>query len=239
MLEFRPNPKTTTAEKANQEILRKKNIPFSHPNLLKFFICLCIILMTFAAFWQVRNNEFINLDDNLYVTENVYVSKGLTVHSISWALTSTYRGHWHPITWLSHMFDYDLYGLNACGHHLTNLIFHIGNALLLFILFHRMTAAPWRSGFLAALFALHPLRVESVAWVAERKDVLSAFFWMLTIWAYLYYVKKPKFNRYLLVILCFLLALMSKPSAVTLPFVLLLLDFWPLKRLTWGKRIAI
>jgi len=235
MLEFRPNPKTTTAEKANQEILRQKNIPFSHPNLLKFFICLCIILMTFATFWQVRNNEFINLDDNLYVTENVYVSKGLTVHSIFWALTSIYRGHWHPITWLSHMFDYDLYGLNACGHHLTNLIFHIGNALLLFILFHRMTAAPWRSGFLAALFALHPLRVESVAWVAERKDVLSAFFWMLTIWAYLYYVKKPKSNRYLFVVLCFLLALMSKPMAVTLPFVLLLLDFWPLKRLRLGK----
>jgi protein O-mannosyl-transferase len=215
--------------------MRQKNILFFHPNLLKFFICLFLILITIAAFWQVRNNEFINLDDNLYVTDNAYVSKGLTFHSIFWALTSLYRGHWHPITWLSHMFDYDLYGLNSSGHHLTNLIFHITNTLLLFILFHRMTSAPWRSGFLAALFALHPLRVESVAWVAERKDVLSAFFWMLAIWGYLYYVKKPKFNRYLFVILCFLLALMSKPMAVTLPFALLLLDFWPLRRFRLGK----
>jgi tetratricopeptide (TPR) repeat protein len=234
MLELRPNRKTTAVEKADQEDLRQRNVLFFHPNLLRFFICLFLILITFAAFWQVRNNEFINLDDDLYVTDNVYVSKGLTFHSIFWALTSVYRGHWHPITWLSHMFDYDLYGLNSSGHHLTNLIFHIANALLLFILFHRMTSAPWRSGFLAALFALHPLHVESVAWVAERKDVLSAFFWMLAIWAYVYYVEKPKLNRYLFVVLCFLLALMSKPVAVTLPFALLLLDFWPLRRLRLG-----
>lgn len=235
MFEFRPNRKTTTAEKANQEDMRQKNILFFLPNLLKFFICLFIILITIAAFWQVRNNEFINLDDNLYVIDNAYISKGLTFHSIFWALTSLYRGHWHPMTWISHMLDYNLYGLNPTGHHITNLLFHIANTLLLFLLLCRMTNLPWRSGFVAALFALHPLHVESVAWVAERKDVLSAFFWTLAMWSYVYYVQKPKFRRYLLVTLCFLLALMSKPMVVTLPFVLLLLDYWPLGRLRLGQ----
>lgn len=129
------------------------------------------------------------------------------------------------------MLDYDLYGLYSAGHHMTNLLFHVANTLLLFLLLQRMTGAPWRSGFLAALFALHPLHLESVAWVAERKDVLSAFFWILTMWTYVRYVERPKLNRYLLVILCFALALVSKPMAVTLPFVLLLLDYWPLGRL--------
>ena len=196
--------------------------------MLKLLICLFLILITFVAFWQVRNNEFINLDDDLYVTHNPHVQGGLTLKGILWAFTSTYAGHWHPMTWLSHMIDYDLYGLNPGGHHLTNLFFHVANTLLLFLLLLRMTGAPWRSSFVAALFALHPLHVESVAWVSERKDVLSTFFWMLAIGAYISYVARPKLNRYLLVVLCFILALMSKSMAVTLPFVLLLLDYWPL-----------
>lgn len=219
----------------HQEHLAKTKIKYFHVNIWKYFICLFLILLTFVAFFQVRNNEFVNLDDNLYVTDNLYVCKGLTLERILWAFTSIYAGHWHPITWLSHMLDCDLYGLNSSGHHMTNLLFHMANTLLLFILLNRMTALPWRSGFVAALFAIHPLHVESVAWVAERKDVLSAFFLMLAMWAYVHYAEKPRFKRYLLVVLCFLLALMSKPMAVTLPFSLLLLDYWPLGRLRQTK----
>jgi tetratricopeptide (TPR) repeat protein len=204
--------------------------------LLQLFICLFLTSITLAAYWQVRHNEFINLDDDLYVTDNSYVCKGLTAEGIVWAFTSIHKGHWHPITWISHMLDYNLYGLNPSGHHMTNLLFHLANTVLLFLLLRQMTASFWRSGFVAALFALHPLHVESVAWVAERKDVLSAFFWILAMWAYLYYVEKPKINRYLLVVSCFLLSLMSKPMAVTLPFVLILLDLWPLGRLRLGRK---
>jgi len=208
---------------------------FSNPVVLKLLICLFLALVTLTAYWQVRNNEFINLDDDLYVTDNPYVCKGLTAKGIIWAFTSIHKGHWHPMTWISHMVDYSLYGLNPNGHHIANLLFHIANTLLLFLLLYRMTNLPWRSGFVAALFALHPLHVESVAWVAERKEVLSAFFWILAMWTYVYYVEKPKVNRYLLVASCFLLALMSKPMAVTFPFALLLLDYWPLGRLRFGK----
>ena len=235
MLGFRANLKITTQKTIHHSNVSQTKVLLSHPNVLRLFICFFLTLMTVIAFWQVQNNEFINLDDDLYVTDNPYVCKGLTYKGIVWAFTSIHRGHWHPMTWLSHMLDYNLYGLNPSGHHMTNLLFHLANTLLLFILVHRMTTASWRSGFVAALFALHPLHVESVAWVAERKDVLSAFFWMLAMWTYVYYVEKPNFNRYLLVALCFLLALMSKPMAVTLPFALLLLDYWPLGRLRLGK----
>jgi tetratricopeptide (TPR) repeat protein len=204
---------------------------------LKLLICLFLILITFAAFWQVRHNEFISLDDNLYVTENLHVQRGLTVKGLAWALTRSYAGHWHPITWLSHMLDYNLYGLNPGGHHMTNVFFHVANTLLLFLLLEKMTGALWRSGFVAALFAVHPLHVESVAWVAERKDVVFTLFWILTLWAYSFFVKKPKLGRYLMVLLCFILSLMSKPMAVTLPFVLLLMDFWPLGRFKLEKSI--
>ncbi len=224
--------------RADQKTFIEKSIPqdnLSRIKTLKILICLFLVLVTFAAFWQVRNNEFINLDDDLYVTDNPHVQEGLTLRGILWAFTTMHAGHWHPITWLSHLFVYDLFGLNPGGHHMANLLFHVANTLLLFLLFQRMTASPWRSGFMAALFALHPLHVESVAWVAERKDVLCAFFWMLTMWAYVSYVQKPKLHRCLLVFLCFILALMSKPMAVTLPFVLLLLDYWPLGRLQFDK----
>ena len=166
----------------------------------------------------------------VYVTENSHIQSGITLDGIRWAFSTTYAELWHPLTWLSLMFDYQLYGLNAGGYHLTNLILHILSTLLLFWLFNRMTGAIWKSAFVAALFALHPLHVESVAWIAERKDVLSAFFWMLTLCLYVYYTEKPVIKRYLLVLFSFVFALMSKPMVVTLPVIMILLDYWPLKR---------
>ena len=199
-------------------------------HLLKIFICLFLIGATLAVFWALKNNEFVNLDDNVYVTENLYVQAGLTFKGLSWAFTTTHASNWHPLTWLSHMLDCQLFGLKPTGHHLTSLLLHIVNTLLLFLVLRRMTGALWRSSFVAALFALHPLHVESVAWVAERKDVLSTFFWMLTMWTYIRYVERPRLDRYLLVLVSFVPGLMAKPMLVTLPFVLLLQDYWPLGR---------
>jgi Flp pilus assembly protein TadD len=193
-------------------------------------ICLVLTIAILAVFWQVQDHGFVNFDDGRYICENSDVRKGLTWDGVLWAFTTTHANFWHPLTWLSHMLDCELYGLNPAGHHLTNLILHIANTLLLFLVFHRMTDAVWKSAFVAALFALHPLHVESVAWASERKDVLSTLFWMLTMGAYVLYVEGPDFKRYLLVLLCFVLGLMAKPMLVTLPFVLLLLDCWPLGR---------
>jgi len=198
---------------------------------LNFFVCLFLAALVFLVYWQVLDYDFVGFDDYKYVAENTEVRAGVTRKGFIWAFTQSHAGNWHPITWLSHMLDCDLFGLNAGRHHLTNLLFHIANTLLLFLVFRKMTGAIWKSGFVAALFALHPLHVESVAWVAERKDVLSTFFWMLTMWAYVRYAVRPKFGRYILVLIFFALGLMSKPMLVTLPFVLLLMDFWPLGRL--------
>jgi len=197
----------------------------------ELFIGLFLTVATLAVFWQVLDHDFVSYDDTKYVTENHYVQAGLTKEGLIWAFTTTRASNWHPLTWLSHMLDCQLYGLNPRGHHLTNVFFHLLNTLLLFFVLQRMTGALWRSVFVAALFALHPLHVESVAWVAERKDVLSTFFWMLTIWAYTWYVERPRLARYLLTLLTFALGLMAKPMLVTLPFVLMLLDYWPLERL--------
>jgi tetratricopeptide (TPR) repeat protein len=174
--------------------------------------------------------NFISYDDPAYVTGNDYVKAGLTFQGAAWAFTTFHSYNWHPVTWLSHMLDASLFGLNPAGHHLTSLVFHVANSLLLFGVFRKMTGATWRSLCVAALFALHPLHVESVAWIAERKDVLSTFFWLLTIRAYVGYAKSPRLAGYLAVVLFFALGLMSKPMLVTLPFVLLLLDYWPLGR---------
>jgi Tfp pilus assembly protein PilF len=179
----------------------------------------------------VRQFEFVSWDDPLYITQNPNVLGGLTWHGISWAMTASNEFYWHPLTWLSHMLDVEFYSLNAGGHHLTSLFFHIISTILLFWLLRRMTGAVGRSAFVAALFAVHPLHVESVAWVAERKDVLSALFWMLTIWVYVEYVRKPGIGRYLVVFVLYGLGLMAKPMLVTLPMALLLLDVWPLSRL--------
>jgi tetratricopeptide (TPR) repeat protein len=169
-------------------------------------------------------------DDPEYVLDNVHVAQGLTWQGARWALTSTDAANWHPVTWLSHLLDVQLYGMNAGPQHVTNLLLHIFNTLLLFGLLYRMTEALGRSTFVAGLFAVHPLHVESVAWISERKDVLSTLFWLLTMWAYVAYVRRPGRRRYLLMLLLFALGLMAKPMLVTLPFVLLLLDFWPLQR---------
>ena len=197
----------------------------------ELFIGLFLTVATLVVFWQVLDHDFVGYDDAKYVTDNHYVQAGLTKEGLIWAFTTTHASNWHPLTWLSHMLDCQLYGLNPRGHHLTNVLFHLLNTLLLFLVLQRLTGAFWRSGFVAALFALHPLHVESVAWVAERKDVLSSFFWMFTLWAYARYVERPKFITYLLTLLAFALGLMAKPMLVTLPFVLLLLDYWPLRRM--------
>ena len=197
-------------------------------------MALILILATLVAYEPVRNNLFIDIDDDPYVTENSHVLAGLTLHGVIEAFTTTRCSNWHPLTWLSHMLDIELFGLNPAGHHFTNLLFHFLNTLLLFLVLKRMTGALWQSSFVAALFALHPLHVESVAWVAERKDMLSTCFWLLTMWAYLRYAeqkaecrassvegKAPIYSHsqgYLLVVFFFVLGLMSKPMLVTLPF---------------------
>ncbi len=192
-------------------------------------ICLGLALITVVAFASVTDNGFINLDDNRYVYENPRVQSGFNARSLQYAFSFD-LSNWHPLTWLSLMVDYQIFGLNPAGYHGVNLLFHVINTLLLFLVLRRMTKALWPSALVAALFAIHPLHVESVAWVAERKDVLSGLFWMLTLGAYSYYVEKPGLKRYWPVLLFFILGLMSKPMLVTLPFVLLLLDYWPLKR---------
>jgi len=195
-----------------------------------FLISAALVAATLVAYEPIRHNDFVSYDDDVYITENPKVNGGITRQSVIWAFTKSHSGNWHPITWLSHMLDCEIYGLNPLGHHITNLLIHIVNTLLLFLLLSRMTGTVWRSAFVAAAFALHPLHVESVAWIAERKDMLSGLFWMLTILAYVHYAKQPNVRRYVLVLLAFAMGLMSKPMVVTLPFVLLLLDYWPLDR---------
>jgi len=202
---------------------------------LTFYICLALALATLGVYWQVHRYAFVNFDDYGYVRDNPHVQYGFTAAGVKWAFSfSGYASNWHPLTWLSHMLDCQLFDGNAGMHHLTNLFLHIANTLILFIVLKQATSALWQSAFVAALFALHPLHVESVAWIAERKDVLSTFFWMLTMWAYVRYVKRPKVLRYSLIVIFLALGLMAKPMLVTLPFVLFLLDYWPLER--FGKR---
>ena len=191
-----------------------------------------LILSTLLVFWQVRNFEFTNYDDNACVTENPHFSRGLNSDDIVWAFTAPNNGNWLPLTWLSFMVDSQLFGLNSGRMHLVNLLFHIANTLLLFAVLKRMTGSLWRSAFVAAAFALHPVHVESVAWVINRKDVLSGFFFMLTLAAYAGYARNGGVFRYLLTLLLFVFALLSKPILVMLPFVLLLLDYWPFNRFT-------
>jgi hypothetical protein len=212
-------------------------------------ICLLLALVTLAVYWPVTGHQFIIFDDDDYITGNSHVTAGLTWPGIIWAFKTDHAANWHPLTWISHMADCQLYGVKPGGHHMTNVLFHIANTLLLFLLLNQMTGAVWRSAFVAAFFAWHPLHVESVAWAAERKDVLSTFFWLLTLMAYAHYAQgRSKIEEresnikittldtrnstldYFLALLLFACGLMSKPMVVTLPFVLLLLDFWPLQR---------
>jgi tetratricopeptide (TPR) repeat protein len=196
-------------------------------------VCLFLAAIVWVVFGQILGHEFVNYDDDFYVYENPEVAQGLTLQGILRAFTHVHCSNWHPLTWISHMLDCQFYGLNPGGHHLTNILLHTATAILLFLVLRRMTGFLWRSAFVAAVFAVHPLRVESVAWVAERKDVLSGLFFMLTIGAYARYARRPwSPARYGLVVFLFTLGLMCKPMLVTLPLVLLLLDFWPLKRFT-------
>jgi Tfp pilus assembly protein PilF len=199
-------------------------------------ILVALVALNLAVFAPVRHYDFIQLDDPAQVSENTNVAGGLTWAGVGWAFTSARAGYWMPLVWLSHMLDVQLYGMNAGPHHVTNLVLHIACTLLLFGLLLRMTGAAGRSAFVAALFAVHPLHVESVAWITERKDVLSTVFWMLTLWAYVAYARRPGWWRYGLVCVSFALGLMAKPMLVTLPAVMLLVDVWPLGR--FGRREA-
>jgi Tfp pilus assembly protein PilF len=194
-------------------------------------IYLVLALVTGGLFLPLINHDFVNFDDPSYVTENVHVQGGLTWRGVAWAFKSSEDSNWHPLTWISLMLDDQFYGLKPWGYHITNILLHMANTLLLFGVLRLMTGTAWRSAIVAGLFGWHPMHVESIAWVAERKDVLCAFFWLLTIWAYASHAKKPGVKNYALCLLCFILALLSKPMAVTLPFVLLLLDYWPFQRI--------
>jgi tetratricopeptide (TPR) repeat protein len=213
-----------------QESLAPGGLPMSRYRA-EMVACLLLALLTVCALGNVSGYDFVNYDDPDYATENPRVQAGLTRESVVWAFTTTRAGNWHPLTWLSLELDQQLYGLQPASFHRTNLILHVINTLLLFLCLRRMTGLVGRSAVVAALFAVHPLHVESVAWVSERKDVLSTLFWMLTMLAYAWYVERPGWGRYLPVLAAFALGLMAKPMLVTLPCVLLLLDYWPLGRL--------
>ncbi|MEE9371116.1 MAG: tetratricopeptide repeat protein [Sedimentisphaerales bacterium] len=203
----------------------------SRENLYVLLVCAGLVLATTAIYWQVQKFELLTLDDADYVWQNQQVRSGLTWQGLHWAFTATHSANWHPLTWLSLMLDCELFESESKACHTTNMLLHIANTLLLFWVLKKMTGAILPSGFVAALFALHPLHIESVAWVSERKDVLSTFFWLLTMWAYVRYTEHRGPAKYVLVLLFFALGLMAKPMLVTLPFVLLLLDYWPLRRL--------
>jgi len=200
------------------------------PGLPIYAIHALLLVAVLVVYGQVASHDFVNYDDPLYVIDNQRVHQGFSPDSIAWAFTTSEGANWFPLTWLSHMLDYQLFALESGGHHLVNLFLHALSTLLLFALLHRLTRDRWRSAFVAAIFALHPLHVESVAWVAERKDVLSGLFWFLTLLAYVRYVEKPGRARYLICLALFACGLLSKQMVVTLPFVALLFDFWPLRR---------
>jgi protein O-mannosyl-transferase len=209
------------------------------PRYLSLLLAFLLAMATFALYLPSLQNGFINYDDPAYVTKNLHVQQGITLESISWAFRATVEANWHPLTWISHMVDFQLFQLNPGGHHLTNLLLHILNVVLLFLLLRNATGHIWRSAFVAALFALHPLNVESVAWIAQRKSLLCTLSMFLAIWAYYRYVHRPNLLRYTAVAGFLTLALMAKPMVVTLPFVLLLLDYWPLARIphpSWKTR---
>jgi protein O-mannosyl-transferase len=211
--------------------------PFMRDRFVATILCGLLLLAVGLVFGQTLGYQFV-YDDEPYIYANPTVMRGLTAEGMTWALTATYASNWHPLTWFSHMLDCQLYGLQPWGHHLSNVVLHAANTILLLLILWRMTGDLWPSAFVAAVFAIHPLRVESVAWVAERKDVLSGLFFMLTLAAYVGYTRRPfSVVRYLTVIVSFGLGLMAKPMLVTLPFVLLLLDYWPLGRMSeTGRR---
>jgi protein O-mannosyl-transferase len=229
-LSFRDHQRMSTRSRKPKKIRRGNT---SAPWMQIVGVSISLIAIIWLVFGETLHHPSINFDDPGYVFENPQITAGLTSAGVLWAFTHSHMQNWHPLTWISHMLDCQFFGLNAGGHHFTNVLLHTIAAILLFLVFQKMTGALWRSAFVAALFAIHPLRVESVAWIAERKDVLSGVFFMVILGAYVRYVRKPSGLRYLVVVLLFALGLMAKPMLVTLPFVLLLLDYWPLGRLAY------
>src|ERR1700733_11409478 len=200
--------------------------------------CLVLTAIVLAAYNPVAHNSFVNYDDEGYILQNQHVRAGLTWDTVQWAFTTYDQANWHPLTWLSHALDCQLFGLNPVGHHYSSVILHAANAVLLFLLLQSATGFRWRSLMVAALFALHPVNVESVAWAAERKNVLSMLFFLLTMHAYGWYVRRGGLKRYSAVAGLFALGLMAKPEIITLPFVLLLWDYWPLQRVSGGSVLS-
>ena len=207
--------------------------------MTKKYTCLIVVMLIFTSclvFGRITDNQFINFDDPLYITANSHVQSGFNSKNIKWAFTAVIASNWHPLTLFSHMLDWSLFGANASGHHIMSLLLHIGVVIFLFLFLNKTTNNIWSAACAAAFFALHPLRVESVAWAAERKDVLSMFFGMASIYVYAFYADRSKLSQYFLCLILFMLALMSKPMLVTLPFVFMLFDYWPLGR--WEKAMA-
>src|SRR5271156_2093706 len=214
---------------------------FQSPQKHRLIFCLLLALATIALYNPVTRAPFLNFDDVVYVTENPQVRAGLTWNTVVWAFHTSESANWHPITWLSHALDCQIFGLNPAGPHSVNVLIHAANAVLLFLLLESATGLAWRSLMVAALFALHPINVESVAWIAERKNVLSMFFFLLALAAYGWYVRRPSVGRYLAVTAAYIFGLMTKPQGITFPFALLLLDYWPLGRLrrsSFGKLVG-
>ena len=220
------------------ETALKSSELFSSPGKKTFILALSLVLLTVLAYLPIRNNAFINFDDNHYITENTHVRAGLSWDTVKWAFTTYDAANWHPLTWLSHALDCQLFGMNPAGPHLVSVLLHALNAVLLFLVLQSFAGFTWRSLMVAALFAAHPLNVESVAWAAERKTVLSMLFFLLAIWVYGRYVRQPTAARYLEVTGLFALALMSKPQVIIFPFALLLLDYWPLRRMKFALPLA-
>jgi len=199
--------------------------------LLCLLLCLILIAVVLVFYSPVTHNGFLNYDDDQYITNNPHVRAGLTWQTVKWAFTTYDQANWHPLTWLSHALDSQLFGLNPAGHHSVSVLLHTANTVLLFLLLQSATGFRWRSLMVAALFALHPINVESVAWAAERKNVLSMLFFLLALHAYVWYARRPELRRYAVVACCFALGLLCKPQMITFPFLLCLLDYWPLCRI--------
>ena len=228
------HPKAKSQRKPQGRALSQASSAVKKPPLLVLLVCLTLVAITWLVFGQTLGHDFVNFDDHTYVYDNPFITRGISIDGIIGAFTHTHARNWHPLTTISHMLDCQLFGLKAGGHHFTNVLLHSIAVVLLFLVLQQMTGGLWQSAFVASLFAIHPLHVESVAWISERKDVLSAVFFMLTLGAYTHYARAPSIRRYLLVAFVFALGLMSKPMLVTVPFVLLLLDYWPLERFDAG-----
>jgi hypothetical protein len=204
---------------------------FRVPAKRRLILCLLLVLVTLALYNPITHAPFLNYDDNIYVTENAQVQAGLTASTIRWCFLTPKAYDWHPLTWLSYAVDAEIFGMNPAGYHLVNVLLHATNAVLLFLILEAATGFAWRSLAVSTLFALHPINVESVAWIAERKNVLSMLFFLIALAAYGWYARRPGIGRYLTVTLAYVFALMSKAQVITFPFALLLLDYWPLCRL--------